>query len=117
MQRIEVGVDVITLTTVTEPWLSVFGNVVSPGSTSVVEQTWDEISRISLMKVHWDPERPPQACLVIDLSYGEFFEIADDAEGFAEAVRELSGQCGVPEPDWANLPEDGVDILPFGSGR
>jgi hypothetical protein len=25
-------------------------------------------------------------------------------------------QCGVPEPDWANLPDDGLDILPFESG-
>ncbi|MEU8660859.1 hypothetical protein [Actinoplanes philippinensis] len=116
MQRIEVGEDGVTLTHVTEPRYSVFGNLVSPGHTSVSELSWDEVSRIGLTTVHWDPAGPPQACLVIDLTYGEFFEITDDAEGFGAAVRELCRRHGAPVPDHRDLPAGGVDIRPFPIG-
>lgn len=111
MQRIEVTEDIITLTYVTEPRFSIFGNEVSPGQTTVHQPSWDDISRIGLMKVRWHPERPPQACLVIDLTWGEFFEITEDAEGFPEALRELCHQADVPVPDYRNLPDEGIDIL------
>ncbi|WP_433789028.1 hypothetical protein [Actinoplanes sp. CA-252034] len=117
MQRIEVGEDSFTLTRTTEPRFSVFGNEVSPAHTSVIEQSWDEVHRIGLTKVHWDPAGEPQACLVIDLTYGEFFEITDDAEGFDTAVRELCRQAGVPVPDYHDLPDEGVDILPYPAGE
>jgi hypothetical protein len=111
VQRIEVTEDVITLTTVTEPRFSVFGNEVQPGHTSVFHTPWEDVFRIGLMTVRWHPERDPQTCLVIDLTYGEFFEVTDDADGFDTAVRELCRQVGVPVPDYAPLRADWVDIL------
>lgn len=117
MQRIEATEDSIIVTTLTEARYSIFGNEVYPARTSVTEESWDDISRISMMKVDWNPPHPPQACLVIDLIWGEFHEIVGDAEGFDEAVREICRQADVPVPDYRNLPDDGIDLLPYATAE
>ncbi|GAA4975402.1 hypothetical protein [Actinoplanes utahensis] len=111
MQRIEVTEDGFTLTVVEEARYSVFGNEVYPRRTSVTEQPWDDIYRIRLTKVDWWPEEPPRICLEVDLTYGEYFEVTEDAEGFGEAVAEICRQVGVPVPDWTAVPDGGLEIL------
>lgn len=89
MLRIEIGDDGITLTTVTEPRMSVFGKEMSPGGTDVVVLPWDEVSGACLQTLTI-PDEEPWTYLVIDLTWGEFYEIQPDAVGFAEAVETLS---------------------------
>lgn len=96
MQRIEVTASGITVTSVTEPLISMHGKEMRPGTTAVHELAWDEIADISLSVIELPPGAQQWTTLVIDLTWGEYIEVAEEAQGFAEAVQELSRE-------WCNL--------------
>ena len=99
MQRIEVTDGGITVTTVTEPLVSVFGKEMHPGTTSVFQLPWDEISTISLSATEFAPDNLRWASLTVDTTWGEYSEVPEEAEGFADAIRELTRRSGLPVPE------------------
>lgn len=112
MQRIEVTGEGITLTEVTEPLLSMYGNEMRPGATSVYALPWDEVSGVSLSAIELPPDGERWVDLTVDLTWGEYLEVHEDAEGFVGAVRELCRLSGLPVPDAATLTMAGQVIWP-----
>ncbi|MBU2664748.1 hypothetical protein KOI35_14690 [Actinoplanes bogorensis] len=98
-QRIEVTGDGIIVTSVTEPLISVFGQVVRPGATDVVELPWVEISQISVSAIELPPDGLRWVSLTVDTTWGEYFELAEDAVGYAATVSELCRRSGLRLPD------------------
>ncbi|WP_430782000.1 hypothetical protein [Actinoplanes sp. G11-F43] len=98
MQRIRVTDEGILVTYVEKPLISVFGNVVRPGSESEFLSPWDDVYTVWLGSVTYPPDEVPTPELTIDLVYGEYMEIHADAEGFGEAIGELCRRSGVPVP-------------------
>jgi hypothetical protein len=106
VQRIEVTDDGITITTVTEPARSVFGKPMSRGSTSVDELTWDLIHRVHIDVLDGlPPDGDRWITLVVDLTFGEFVEVPETADGFTEAIEALCRRSGLPVPP-AHTPAD-----------
>ncbi|BCB75226.1 hypothetical protein GCM10022251_34170 [Phytohabitans flavus] len=103
MQRIEVTGEGITVTLVTEPLVSMYGKEMRPGATSVYALPWDEISGVSLSVTELAPDGERWVDLTVDVTWGEYFEVHQDAEGFADAVREVCRLSGLPVPDTAVL--------------
>ncbi|MEU4620416.1 hypothetical protein AB0G04_10630 [Actinoplanes sp. NPDC023801] len=97
MQSIEVTAAGITITSVTEPFVSVFGKVMSPHSTHVDEIPWDEIYQVHIEVLDL-PDGERWVTLVVDLTWGEFVEVRGDADGVTAAIRELCRLSGVPVP-------------------
>ena len=112
MQRIEVTGEGVTVTSVTEPLVSMYGKEMRPGVTSVHALPWEEISGVSLAAIDLAPDGERWVQLTVDLTWGEFFEVNEDAEGFANAVRDLCGISGLPVPDVAALTTAGQVIWP-----
>jgi hypothetical protein len=112
VQRIEVTGEGITVTLVTEPLVSVYGKEMRPGATSVYALPWDEISGASLSATELVPDGERWVGLTVDLTWGEYFEIHEDAEGFANTVRELCRLSGIPVPDTATMTTAGQVIWP-----
>jgi len=48
----------------------------------------------------------------VDVTWGEYFEVHEDAEGFVDAVRELCRLSRLPVPDAATLTTAGQTIWP-----
>jgi hypothetical protein len=103
VQRIEVTGEGITVTSVTEPLVSMYGKEMRPGATSVYPLPWDEISSVSLSAIELPPDGKRYVNLTVDLTWGEYFELDEEAEGFADAVRELCRMSGLQAPDTAAL--------------
>jgi len=112
MQRIEVTGEGITVTEVIEPLLSRFGKEMRPGATFVYALPWDEISGVSLSAIELAPTGERWVDLTVDVSWGEYFEVHQDAEGFLEAVRALCRLSGFPVPGMATLTMAGQAIWP-----
>ena len=112
MQRIEVIDEGITVTSVIEPLVSVYGKEMRPGATSVYPLTWDEISRVSLSAIELPPSGERWVELTVDVTWGEYFEVHEAAEGFADAVRELCRLSALQVPDAADLTMTGQVIWP-----
>ncbi|MBG0566551.1 hypothetical protein [Actinoplanes aureus] len=112
MQRIDVTGEGITVTSVTEPLVSVFGTEMRPGSTNVFAVPWDEIADVSLSALSLEPDGARWPALTVNVTYGEYFEVHEGAEGFAEAVGDLCRLSGIPAPDVAALPAAGMVIWP-----
>ncbi|GAA4935039.1 hypothetical protein [Actinoplanes utahensis] len=75
-----------------------------PGYTHVSELPWDEISSVFIQVLEM-PDGRHWSTLVVDLTWGEFYEIADDSEGYADVVRELCRLPGRPVPEPATEAE------------
>jgi hypothetical protein len=103
VQRIEVTGEGITVTLVTEPLVSMYGREMRPGATSVYALPWDEITSVSLSATEVAPDAERWVDLTVDVSWGEYFEVHEDAEGFADAIRELCRLSGFPVPEVAAL--------------
>ncbi|WP_238017276.1 hypothetical protein KZZ52_25455 [Dactylosporangium sp. AC04546] len=114
MQRIEVSAGGITVTLVTEPLVSMYGTVMRPGATSVSELPWDEVAGVALCAFELPPDGERRVTLTVDLTFGEFFEVHEEAEGFTDAVRELCRRSGLPVPDLTTTAE-AVIFTPPGS--
>jgi len=99
MQRIEVTGGGITVISVTEPLISMYGKEMRPGVTDVYPLPWDEISSISLSAVELPPDGDRRVTLAVDVTWGEYFEVHEDADGFTDAVRELCRLSGLSVPD------------------
>lgn len=110
MQRIEVTGEGITVTWVIEPLVSVFGKEMRPGGTSVHALPWDEISDVSLSVMELAPDGERWVELTVDVTCGEFLDVHESAEGFAEALRDLCGRSGIRVPDTATLPV-GIGVI------
>jgi len=102
----------ITVTLVTEPLVSMYGKEMRPGGTSVYGLPWDEISVVALAATELVPDGQRWTALIVDLTWGEYFEIHEDAEGFADAVAELCRSSGIAVPDAAALTAAGQVIWP-----
>lgn len=114
MQRIEVSAGGITVTLVSDPLVSRYGRVMRPGATSVSELPWDEVAGVALSVVGLPPDGERRVTLIVDLIYGEYLEVHEDAEGFTDAVRELCRHSGLPVPDLTTTAE-AVIFTPPGS--
>ncbi|HTJ37851.1 MAG TPA: hypothetical protein VL738_31850 [Dactylosporangium sp.] len=112
MQRIEVTGEGITVTSVIEPLISMYGKEMRPGATSVSALAWDEIATVALSAIELPPDGERRVELTVDVTWGEYFELHEDAEGFADAVRELCRRSGLPVPDAATLTTAGQVIWP-----
>ncbi|WP_328474809.1 hypothetical protein OHA21_16200 [Actinoplanes sp. NBC_00393] len=99
VQRIEVTNSGITVTTVTEPLVSVFGKEMRPGTTSIFQLSWSEISSTSLSATEFAPDNLRWVSLTVDTTWGEFSELPQEAEGFADAVRELTRRSRLAAPE------------------
>lgn len=112
MQRIEVTGEGITVTEVTEPLLSIYGKEMRPSATFVYALPWDEVSGVSLSAIELPPNGERWVDLTVDVTWGEYFEVHEDAEGFVDAVHELCRLSGLPVPDPATLTMAGQVIWP-----
>jgi hypothetical protein len=112
MQRIEVTDKGITVTLVTEPLVSMYGKEMRPGSTHVYALPWDEISEVALFATELEHNGERWVSLDVGLTWGEYFEIHEDAEGFGETVRELCQSSGIAVPDMASITTAGQVIWP-----
>ncbi|GIH13000.1 hypothetical protein [Rugosimonospora africana] len=112
MRRVEVTDEGITITSVIEPLVSMYGKEMRPGATSVYALTWDEISRVEVSAIELPPDGERWVELTVDVTWGEYFEIHEDDEGFADALRELCRLSERPVPDAAALTMTGQVIWP-----
>jgi hypothetical protein len=112
VQRIEVTGDGVAVTYVTEPLVSAYGKEMRPGSTDLYELPWDELSGVSLAVTELPPDGERWITLVIDVIWGAYLEVHEDAEGFADAVHELCRLSGLPVPEYAASTTDGITIWP-----
>jgi hypothetical protein len=112
VQRIEVTGEGITVTSVTEPLISMYGKEMRPGVTDVYPLPWDEISGVSLSAIELPPDDDRWVTLTVDVTWGEYFEVHEDAEGFTDAVRELCRLSGLPAPDMTAPTMSGQVIWP-----
>jgi hypothetical protein len=102
VQRIVVNEEGITVTSVTEPLVSVYGKEMRPGAISVYALTWDEICRVSLSAIDLPPGGERWVELTVDATWGEYFTVHEAAEGFGDALRELCRLSALPVPDAAS---------------
>ncbi|MDI6102770.1 hypothetical protein QLQ12_29535 [Actinoplanes sp. NEAU-A12] len=111
MDRVEITDEGVVVTRASEAEFSVFGTQTRPASTHVSSLPWEEIFRVTFqvseIRGHWR-----WVSLVIDVVWGEYFEVHDDADGFAETVREFCRLSGLPVPDPATTPPGIVTIWP-----
>jgi hypothetical protein len=110
VQRVVVTSGGIVVTSETEPLMSMHGKEMRPGSRIVDELPWSDISCVSLSAVELPPDGELWISMTVDLTWGEFFEVHEDAEGFAEAVAQLSLFSGIPTPHRASLTAAGIEI-------
>ncbi|GIF26382.1 hypothetical protein BJ973_005742 [Actinoplanes tereljensis] len=103
MQRIEVTGDGVTVTSETEPLVSVFGMEMRPGAASIDMLRWDEISSVSLSATELAPDGLRWISLTVDTTWGEYYEVHEGAEGFEDAVRHLCNSSGLPKSGVKNL--------------
>jgi hypothetical protein len=103
VQRIGMTSEGITVTLTAKPLVSAFGKEMRPGSTTVVALPWEEISDVSLSAINLEPDGARWLTLTVNATYGEYFEVHEDAEGFSEAIGDLCRASGVPKPDIATL--------------
>lgn len=112
MRRIEVTGEGITVTSVTEPMVSMYGKEMRPGHTSIDVWPWDEISGVSLSATEVVAYGQRWIGLTVDLTWGEYMDIPEDAEGFMDTVHELCRLSGIPVPDAAVITPAGQRIWP-----
>jgi hypothetical protein len=110
VQRIEVTDDGVTVTSCVEPLISMHGREMRPGATSSCELPWAEISHVSLSAIELPPNGERWVDMTVDVIWGEYFEVHEDAEGFADALRELCRLSKLPVPDMSALPITGLVI-------
>jgi hypothetical protein len=110
VQRIAVTNEGITVISVTEPVVSMYGKEMRPGTTSVYVLPWDEISNVSLSATEFPPDGTRWVVLTVDLTWGEYFEVHEDAEGFTDTLHELCHLSGLSAPDTATLTMTGQVI-------
>jgi len=110
VQRIAVTDEGITVTSVTEPVVSMYGKEMRPGATSVWVLPWDEISSVSLSATEFPPDGERWVALTVDLTWGEYVEVHEDAEGFTDTLHELCRLSGLSGPDTATLTVTGQVI-------
>ncbi|MFC4071571.1 hypothetical protein [Actinoplanes subglobosus] len=103
MQRIQVTGTGIVVTSINEPQVSVFGKVMRPGYTDVTDLPWDEISHVTYSVLELPPDDELWPTIVIDLTYGEYLEVHETADGYAEALEELCRLSGVPATAGARI--------------
>jgi hypothetical protein len=115
MQRIEITSDGISVTVRSDPLVSVFGREMRPGVTDVVMLPWDEIVRVSLVTTEVPPDSSRWVELEIDVVWGEYFTVHEDAEGFAHAVLGLCQLSGQLVPECASSSAAPVTIWPANS--
>ncbi|KUL24096.1 hypothetical protein [Actinoplanes awajinensis] len=96
MQQIEITHEGVSVTSRSDPLMSLFGTEMRPGVTDVVNLPWAEITRITLTRFDVPPGYPRSTSLEIDVAWGEYVTVHEDAEGFAAAVRELCRLSGRP---------------------
>jgi hypothetical protein len=106
-QRISVSDTGITVTSVTEPLISMYGNEMRPGHTASYDLPWAEIARVSLSMLDVPEADLRWLSMDIDLTWGEFLTVDERAEGFSEAVTELARRSGLDSPDLAALDSNG----------
>ncbi len=111
MDRVEITAEGVVVTSFSAAVFSVFGKQMSPATTYVSRLAWEEISGVTF-QVSEIPEHGRWISLVVDVIWGEYFEVQDDAAGFAEAVREFCRLSGHPVPDPATTPHGIVTIWP-----
>ena len=102
--RVEVGDAGITVTTTTEPFRSMYGREMRPGTTDVWDVPWDEITSVSISATEHPPDFTRELVLVVDLTWGEYLELHEDADGFDEALAALARRSGTPVPDRDAVP-------------
>jgi hypothetical protein len=112
VQRVEVTDEGITVTSVIEPLVSMYGKEMRPGATSIYALTWDEISRVSLSAIELPPDGERWVEMTVDVTWGEYFEVHEHAEGFADALSELCRLSELPVPDTAALTVAGQVVWP-----
>ncbi|MEV4413199.1 class I SAM-dependent methyltransferase [Catellatospora sp. NPDC049609] len=80
--------------------------------TWVAEAAWADLAGATVSRFVVEVADVDHLELTVDLVYGHHLSVADDADGFAEAVAELARRWGRPAPDLAALaPGDGhVDV-------
>jgi hypothetical protein len=111
MDRVEVTGEVVVVTSTEEAAFSVFGTEVRPASTHVSSLPWADISGVTF-QVSEIPGHRRWISLVVDVIWGEYYEVQAEADGFAEAVREFCRLSGRPVPDPAATPPGIVTIWP-----
>ena len=112
MQRIEVTDEGITVTSVIEPLVSMYGKEMRPGVTSIYALAWGEISCVSISAIELPPGGERWVEMAVDVTWGEYFEVHEDDEGFADALHELCRLSELPVPDMAALTVTGQVIWP-----
>lgn len=93
----------IAVTSVTEPLVSMFGKEMRPGSSTASALLWEEITDISLSAMNFEPDGVRWLTLTVNATCGEYFEVHEGAEGFAEAVVDLCQISGIPTPEVTTL--------------
>lgn len=74
---------------------------------STFDIEWDIVQYVALSRLVMDVADVDLIELTVDLVYGEFTTVQDDAEGFAEAVAEFARRRGRPAPNLAALAPGG----------
>jgi hypothetical protein len=111
-QRIAVTGCGITLTSTVPPLVSPFGTEVRPATISVVDLPWNEIHSISVSSSELPPDGSRWTSLTINASWGEFCEVHEHADGYAESVAALCRLSGLPIPEKETLATSGQVIWP-----
>ena len=91
------------------PLVSMYGKQMRPARAWIAAAPWDEISAISIGVLSLPPDGERRISLEIDLIWGEYLEVGQNAEGFAEAVARIAARAGAAPPDLSTL--DGVVTL------
>jgi len=110
MQRIEITSEGISVAIRIDPLVSVFGKEMRPGVTDVMTLPWDEIARVSLTTTELPRDDTRWVELQIDVVWGEYLTVHEDAQGFAPAVRELCQLSGQRVPDYSSSPAASVTV-------
>lgn len=83
--------------------------VIDGGST--FDMDWDELNSASLSRTVFAPAGVDHLELDIDVTWGEFVTVTDDADGFAEAVAEFARRSGRAAPDLTAIDPTGHIVL------
>ncbi len=77
--------------------------------TATFDIEWDTVQYVTLSRLVVEYADVDLVELTVDLVYGEFATVQEDAEGFAEAVADFSRRRGRPAPDLSAL-APGADV-------
>ena len=103
MQRIAISDSGVTITFTTPALISMYGTEMRPGSVDAYELPWDEVSVISVSVTEIPAAGWRSVHLTVDLTWGEFIEVDETAEGFADTLAKLSRLSGVVVPELATV--------------